>query len=174
MVTVSDGERFLREALASVHQALSEQNWLAALALVLTLPDICGKVAYPRVSGSQARYVAWFDQWLARPFGCAGRPDPDDPALCGADMYALRCAFLHEGRDDISAQRARDLLGRFVFVAPVPRRIVHMNRMGSALQLQVDLFCMTVCGAVERWLASVEGDESTLSALGNHLRIWHI
>jgi hypothetical protein len=171
---VSDGERFLREALASVNQAILQQNWLGALALALTLPDICGKVAHPGMSGSQARYEAWFGQWLARPFGCTGRPDPDDPSLCGADMYALRCAFLHEGRDDITSQRARDLLTRFIFVAPAPGRIVHMNRLGTALQLQVDLFCMTVCGAVERWLESVQTDAAALGALGNHLRIWHL
>lgn len=56
---MTDGERFLRDALASVHAALAQQNWLATLSLTLTLPDICGKVAHPGVGGSQARYEAW-------------------------------------------------------------------------------------------------------------------
>lgn len=75
--------------------------------------------------------------------------------MSGADCYALRCALLHEGSDSILRQYAREALERFAFVAPSPGREIHCNQLGTALQLQVDIFCEDVCKGVDRWEAEV-------------------
>ncbi len=70
----------------------------------------------------------------------------------GEDCYALRCALLHEGTDDISEQRAQEVLENFKFVVPPDGLIVHNNQSGKALQLQVDIFCRDICASVLDWL----------------------
>ena len=77
--------------------------------------------------------------------------------LTGADLFALRCAYLHEGDFDITDQRAQVVLESYVFVATPPGEMVHGNQSNSVLQLQVDVFCREVCSAVEAWMASVVG-----------------
>ena len=60
--------------------------------------------------------------------------------LSGADCYALRCAFLHEGRDEITDQRAGEVLDAFAFVVPPAGSAIHSNQNNQTLQLQVDIF----------------------------------
>ena len=114
---LSDGERFLREAIEAVRRAVADRNWLAALALALTFPDLCGKVETPAARSGE-RYARWFDKWLASSFKVLGVGAPREIELTGDDCYALRCAFLHEGRDDITQQQARTQLDGFIFVHP--------------------------------------------------------
>ena len=52
-------ERFV----SSIEQSNETQNWNAALTMVLTLPDVCGRLADTKIS-SQKRYEAWFDRYL--------------------------------------------------------------------------------------------------------------
>ena len=40
-----------------INKALDAEAYMAALALVLTLPDICGKVAYGETLRNKERYI---------------------------------------------------------------------------------------------------------------------
>lgn len=168
---MNDGERFLRDAIDSVRKALEHQNWLAALGLTLTLPDICGKVVEPAASSS-VRYANWFDRWLGDAFNLPDISEHGGIRLSGRDCYALRCAFLHEGRDVITEQRAREVLDALVFVRPQPWGVAHLNQFNHTLQLQVDIFCSVFCDAVERWLDANKHDQQIMDGLGEHARIW--
>jgi hypothetical protein len=76
--------------------------------------------------------------------------------LHGEDTYALRCAVLHEGVDDIDNQRAREALGSFLFVEPpAGRSSIHCNQSNGVLQLQVDIFCGDICDGVDKWIRVV-------------------
>jgi hypothetical protein len=75
--------------------------------------------------------------------------------LDGRDCYALRCAVLHEGVDDVSGQRAKKALDSFLFVVPPTDGLLHCNQSDSKLQLQVDIFCRDICAGVDEWLAAV-------------------
>lgn len=100
------------EIIGSIKQALESECYLPALALALTLPDICGQVEYPdyvnekgkRQSGKQ--YKAWFDNWVdhryADPSGwMEDRNRAKNPYFTGKMCYQLRCSFLHSGNSDI-------------------------------------------------------------------------
>ena len=170
---MNDGERFLREAIDSVRRAVADRNWIAALAVALTLPDICGKVEEPDEKSGE-RYARWFDAWLGSQFDISGVAPDRDIRLTGRDCYALRCAFLHEGRDIITGQKAQEILDGFIFVHPPEWGVAHLNAFDSKLQLQVDAFCLAFCDAVERWLEANSKNERILMGLGEHARIWHI
>jgi len=138
----------------AVRAAVAQQNWHAALALSLALPDICGFLEKPG-DGSQRRYVAWCNQHLVPRYTTSFGDAQPHVFLSGEDCYALRCAYLHEGADEIVRQRARKALDAFVFVAPPPDWTIHCNQSGAKLQLQVNIFCEDVCQGVDAWSTAV-------------------
>jgi hypothetical protein len=82
--------------------------------------------------------------------------------LEGADAYALRCAFLHAGTDDISRQKARRALERFILTAPQGRSVMHNNILGDGLlQVRVDLFCKDVSAGAVEWLNCPDADRDS-------------
>ena len=140
----------------SIRRSVQTKNWYGALSLALTLPDVCGRLESPDQK-PKARYVAWFQKWLeskyARKVGADGNRKV---FLCGGDCYALRCSYLHEGRNNILNQRAQKVLDDFPFITPPGNGMrVHMNQVNSTLQLQVDIFAMDVAEAVDAWANSV-------------------
>ena len=145
--------------------AVATENWYAALALALSMPDICGRLENP-AAGSQARFVAWFDKFLLKHYQSrVGVNRELYSFLCGADCYALRCAFLHQGEFGIDDQRAQQALERFHFTAPRHGCFIHKNQINNTLQLQVDAFCKDVCEGVEEWLVTVKDDAATLARM---------
>jgi hypothetical protein len=150
--------------LGSVESALADGNWYAALAVSLILPDICGKLQYP-ASRSAQRYTRWFDGFVrAKYTRRSGPPGGEEHVfLTGADCYALRCAYLHEGKADITEQRIRAALERFEFAAPRDRWLVHLNQVNQRLQLQVDVFSRDMCDGVREWLQKVPGQDQIVA-----------
>lgn len=150
----------MRHLTAAVRQAIDQENWYAALGLALTLPDICGRIESPR-RRSQERYIDWCDRYLAPRYSISSTMMKPEVRvmLRGSDCYALRCAVLHEGADDIVDQRAREALAAFEFVAPPPADSrapgLVWNLNATTLRLQVDIFCEAICEAVDEWEATV-------------------
>src|SRR6185437_4333980 len=139
----------MRQFTNSVALALNARNWHAALYLSLALPDICARLEADDGKTNSARYMAWFDRFLAARYRAAVGGH-EHVFLSSNDCYALRCSALHEGGSDISGQRLRQILSRFHFTA-VPG--IHCNQFNSVLQLEVRVFCQDVCAAVGDWLA---------------------
>lgn len=82
------------EKIRDIQKALAAKAYLSALALALTLPDICGKIAYPGLRTGE-RYIAWFDEYVTK--NMYPQKYPDVQKFDGKKIYKLRCAFLHEG-----------------------------------------------------------------------------
>ena len=162
----------MQHLLRAVTVAVEQRNWYAALSTALALPDICGWLEDP-ASGSQRRYIRWFDRFVGPEYIREVGPDREKHVfLSGGDCYALRCAFLHEGRDEIITQRAREALDRFQFVVPPHTWTVHCNQFGSKLQLQVDVFCLQVVRGSERWIDQVGGRAEVVARISDLLRIY--
>ena len=138
----------------AIEKSLAEGNSYAALSLALALPDICANVCSPS-AGSQKRYVKWYNQFmLPKYIRHIGADKKEHIFLRGEDCYALRCALLHEGTNNITDQRAQEALDSFNFVVPPDGWTVHMNQDGNALQLQVDVFCRDICSSVHLFISS--------------------
>lgn len=138
----------------AVSKAIESSNWYAALFMSLALPDIAARIDDPNLT-SQARYSAWVDKFLAPKYTTGGTI-----LLSGKDCYALRCALLHEGRDTILEQSAREVIDQFRFVAPPKGWVVHRNRVNQKLQLQVEIFCCDICEAIKHWLTSIPANDT--------------
>lgn len=96
--------------IKEIGRALDAQCYHCALALALTLPDICGRVAYPNMSSLEQRkerYEKWFDTYVATQYFCSSNlnlPQNKNVLINGYACYLLRCAYLHCGNFDLLSQ----------------------------------------------------------------------
>ncbi|MFI3227991.1 MAG: hypothetical protein R3Y09_11390 [Clostridia bacterium] len=83
------------DIIRDIENALEKEVYLSALALSLTLPDICGKVEFPTIKSTKQRYIKWYDKHITN----NNYPDEHDEALKfnGEKCYELRCSYLHAG-----------------------------------------------------------------------------
>lgn len=144
----------MKQFVDAVRRAVDEKNWYAALSLALTLPDIASKIEHPEVKGS-VRYAAWCDVYLTPKYtSSAGYGHKNRTWMTGLDTYSLRCAVLHQGIDQVAPGEVEDRVRGFRFLAPRPGWRVHQNSTNGRLQLQVDIFCLDICDAVDAWWIS--------------------
>lgn len=161
----------MNHLLKSIEASLATGNAYAALAVTLALPDICGWLLDPSAS-SKARYIAWFDRYIADHYvHHVGHQHSRTVFLTGNDCYALRCAFLHEGREDITEQRAQELLDRFQFTVAPQGWVIHCNLHNATLQLQVDIFCQQFMEGVVRFQADAASDAGVSHRMSSLLRV---
>lgn len=84
------------------------------MALALTLPNICGGIAFPDIVKQYrdgrmkldrkknpirdvgAQYIRWFDEY-AGDFFKVSEDDPF-PHICGERCWRLRCEYLHQNK----------------------------------------------------------------------------
>lgn len=107
-------EYTLEQRIEEVKLCVSREMWQAALALALTIPDICGQIEFTNlkmknkkgeeVDASQGRkYSEWFRKYVEFYFADVQGWDNNgfviNPYFTGDMCYQLRCAFLHSGDD---------------------------------------------------------------------------
>lgn len=94
--------------ISDIEKAIDTKFYLAALHMALTIPDMLGKIAYPKFNGN--KYIRWFDENVRNIlFGYLYSDNhlfinDDVPTMCGEVCYALRCKLFHEGANDITAK----------------------------------------------------------------------
>lgn len=88
------------------------EQYLAALALSLTLPDICGKAEYPQERSTSNRYIKWLNDQMMDFDGLYKEKNsagyPKRAYLEGKLVYSLRCSFLHAGDTQINLDELRE------------------------------------------------------------------
>lgn len=102
--------------LKDIKRALDNDCLWAALSLSLSIPDICGKIKYPN-DKPRARFIKWFDEYLGQYEKCPTEEDEIEmPYLNGKLFFQLRCAFFHEGTNDIEEKDTSFNLDCFQFI----------------------------------------------------------
>ncbi|MGP1505538.1 MAG: hypothetical protein ACTTIR_07960 [Eggerthia catenaformis] len=99
----------LNRIIDDINKALDAEAYMAALALVLTLPDICGRAEFPDEKSVGKRYIKWYDEYVGK-YEKAPVIEGEDPMpyLSGEVVYQLRCAFLHQGNPNIDSGKIKD------------------------------------------------------------------
>lgn len=158
----------------SITLSLNSKNWFSAIALTLTIPDICAKITDGKKS-SGSKYAAWFNDfvgdkyktnytqkrldWLKEKAPEAYEELKHQTRLSGNDCYALRCAFLHEGESEILNQRAQEILNEIQFVEPNTKLIVHGTIINKKLILHIDTFSNHIIQGVQKWKLTLNEDQ---------------
>ena len=104
-----DYKKIILARIDEIEICLENECYLAALALALTLPDICGKAEYPE-KGVGRRYIQWFDQYVGSYQKSQSPYSADMPYLSGEVVYSLRNNFLHAGNPNIEKEKIKDEL----------------------------------------------------------------
>ena len=91
----------INRIIHEIEIALQNNCPILALTSALTLPDICGKAAFPEIKTGQ-RYKQWVDKYVVQPKDYYDRETGwGIPFLSGELLYALRCSMLHQGDPDL-------------------------------------------------------------------------
>jgi hypothetical protein len=140
----------MRHLVDSATQSMASGNWYAALAAVLTLPDICANLE----SGEQGNGNHYMD-WCRR-FAVPIYADRYNVGFPENEIYALRCAFLHQGSGEVHKQKVSKHFDSYLFVLPkkgftFATRIRHP----SELIIEIATFCSVMVEATEVWIETV-------------------
>lgn len=141
----------------TIKKSLKNENWTSALAVSLMIPDVCSQLEYHDIKGVGNKYRQWFDDYLNEIINSW------HPMMSSYDFYALRCSYLHAGESDISKNSQRKIVDEFKFMAP---KVVggefqgsHNIKINTFLILRIDLFCLDICEAVDKWVVKNRRDE---------------
>ncbi|MCK4089647.1 hypothetical protein HCY66_06050 [Acinetobacter radioresistens] len=182
----------MQNFIEALEKCVQTENWYGALFIALTLPDICGKIEFPEFRRPGPRYEAWFDKYLSK-FYCdenrlhthsdqriAAIQNSIPPHIgkrkrfaymTGKDLYALRCAYLHEGSDELSGQTVEKTLQRFVFWQPPKGCVFHNNIRDDngdmTLQIQISVFVDNVIEAIKAWINEIKDDHVKIGKVNN-------
>jgi hypothetical protein len=148
----------MRHITDSVGACVAAKNWHAALALALTVPDVCGQIEYPEWAGighTGKRYRKWFDTWVKEQlfrFGAEGKEFP----MSGDDAYAFRNAYLHTG---VREARPPGKEG-YKLIVPTGGDLAHMSTSGAGdemhvLYVGVAPFCAAITDGALGWHESI-------------------
>lgn len=154
--------------IEEIQKSLKQENYLAALTMALTLPDICGKAAEPSL-GTGARYKKWYKDNVVLHEKTSDPHEADMP-YCGADMpylseeviYQLRNSMLHQGNPNVDAKSIREeqcKIDQFVLFVDDPydsglstvsygKRLKITNRK---LEVNLVLTCNRICNAAKEY-----------------------
>ncbi len=110
-----EGVVVIKQIIKEVESSIRNENFIAALSLALTLPDICGKAEYPNDTVGK-RYIKWFNEHLGKyeippstNHSDTGTSIYDDmPYMSGEIVYLLRNSVLHQGTPNIDKDSIRE------------------------------------------------------------------
>lgn len=146
------------QLIDDVNKALEAGCYYAALSLVLTLPDICGKAEYPQEKIGK-RYIDWYDEHIGKYEQCScehcKRNTP--PYLSGEVVYSLRNSFLHQGTPNIESSKIKNennKIDRFELVIESKNRFdIYSDAAGNNggernYRVNVRRLCLIICNSV--------------------------
>jgi hypothetical protein len=134
--------------LQDIERALQQQFYYLAIAVSLSLPDICAALAEPTGSTAgrnQVAYENWYNANLAAKY----------PTLTASDCYRLRCGVSHQGRFG----HPRMQYSRVLFTIPGGITF-HNNIINDALNLDAAIFCHDIMDSVRSWLIANKNNKT--------------
>lgn len=180
----------MKQLLDSIENSLATRNWLSALYVAITLPDICA-ASEDVIKGNGARYKDWFNRYMKKKYDSASyyeyieanhperlRTLPQTTLdeyknmrtqvkFTAESCWALRNAALHQGMDE-------DKLRKFRITVPDEFNNVHHlthDLSGSIVQIDASIFCHDIIEAVKCWESDMASKPNIISKLGKMIRI---
>ena len=124
--------------LQEIDRALDAGLYYVAVAMVLTLPDICAALESHNGQSSGPKYKAWYNANLATKY----------PNITDDDCWSLRCGVLHQGRCGHPGMQ----YDRILFTIPnLQNNVFHNNILNEALNLDAIRFCRDVVTCARQW-----------------------
>lgn len=165
------------EKIKDIRTALSNKTYICAVALALTLPDICSQVEKNAPNGCRTKYITWVNNHL--PFDRFHFPLAgfEEQTFIGNMCYSLRCSVLHSGSTDVKEPDLHVTVDRFFLTKPGDAKYYkgftyseEKQADGTILKVTyigIDYLCECLCEAAEdfynQWPDKSAFDEHTFA-----------
>ncbi|WP_230350880.1 hypothetical protein [Lelliottia sp. WAP21] len=178
----------MQQLLSGIDDCLSKKNWVGALFIAISLPDICGATE-DKIKGNGARYKDWFNRYLKPRYNADNMYDylsltspamllymPEEikqslrtqipvVSFSADDCWSLRNACLHEGVDETK-------LRKFKITIPAQENLhTHMNVFNGILQLDVIDLCNDIAAGVRKWLFDMQEEPEVMEKIKKMMTI---
>ena len=151
----------MQQYLDSIKLSLETNNYFSAIAIALTLPDICASIEAEDNKTSRDKYCRWFNKYLVDKYTIFST-DRNIVVFSAKECYATRCSFLHQGthitehQDIISkeknAVKSVNFMNDTIFKGYI--------RLGDEITIDVKSFCQNMIIAVEQWILETRDNDS--------------
>lgn len=161
--------------IEEVELNIEDGRWQSALTLALTLPDICGGIAFPEIVKRYrdgrvmldrqkkptrdvgGQFVRWFDEFAA-PFFKVSASDPS-PYICGERCWQLRCEYLHQNKGFLNDEDD-DASVRFHLGINCGTSVCQLDQTSAIngnmdIRIDIEQFCLRMCQAARSYYDSV-------------------
>ncbi len=158
------------DRVKEVELNIEDGRWQSALALALTLPDICGGIAFPDIVKRYrdgrimfdrqknptrdvgAQYIRWFDEYAGDFFKIS--PEDAAPYICGERCWQLRCEYLHQNKgflNDKNQSNVRFHLGINCGTSVCQTEKSSYLPGDSDIRIDIEQFCIRMCRATRSY-----------------------
>ena len=160
------------DRIEEVELNIVDRRWQSALALALTLPDICGGIAFPEIVkhyrdgrvmldrqknptrdvGTQ--YIRWFDEYAGDHFKLS--QSDEKPYICGERCWQLRCEYLHQNKGFLNDENNIHFhlgLNCGMSVCQLDSMNIQENRID--IRIDIEQFCLRMCKAAKSYYDKV-------------------
>ncbi len=158
---------------------IEDGRWQSALALALTLPDICGGIAFPELVKRYrdgrvmldkqknptrdvgAQYIRWFDEYAAGFFKAA--PGDEQPYICGERCWQLRCEYLHQNKgflNDENEDAVHFHLGVNCGTSLCELDKTRRRADRTDIRIDIEQFCLRMCQAAKSYYDQVHREKN--------------
>ena len=173
-----------------VEQNIKDGRWQSALALALTLPDICGGIAFPEIvkryrdgrilldrQKNPARdvggqYTRWFDEYAGGYFKISS--SDEKPYICGSRCWQLRCEYLHQNKgfpNDENGNPVQFHLGVNCGTSVCQLEQAALHSHGLDIRIDIEQFCLRMCRAARSYYDAVHTQKDFSLHNTNH-HVW--
>ena len=158
------------DRIEEVELNIVDRRWQSALAL--TLPDICGGIAFPEIVkhyrdgrvmldrqknptrdvGTQ--YIRWFDEYAGDYFKLS--QSDEKPYICGERCWQLRCEYLHQNKGFLNDENnIRFHLGLNCGMSVCQLDSTNVQENGIDIRIDIEQFCLRMCKAAKSYYDKV-------------------
>lgn len=160
--------------IEEVELDIEDGRWQSALALALTLPDICGGIAFPEIVKRYrdgrvmldrlknpardvgGQYIRWFDEYAEAYFKIS--PSDEKPYICGERCWQLRCEYLHQNKGFLNDENENNV--RFHLGINCGTSVCQLDQTtvqddGMDIRIDIKQFCLRMCQAARSYYDAV-------------------
>lgn len=144
--------------LKEIERAVDLEIYYLALAMALTLPDMCAALASSSGETTRDLYIEWYEENLANVL----------PWMTAKDCWKMRSAVLHQGKTGHPHMQHP----RVLFTLPNSKGVqISNNMVDGALNFYVPTFCRDVVGVTRAWLQANKDEENVVRNMPNMVQL---
>lgn len=132
----------MEELLRQIERGLQSNLYFLSIFAALSIPDICGALESNNGVAAGYKYKKWFNDNMANKYSSS-------VIFTADDCYYFRYSLLHQGR----TQHEKSTYQRIIFLEPANDQgcVMHLNKLGDVLNIDVRVFCNDIIAAARNW-----------------------